>query len=258
MLYDPKKIGMIIVVAAMIIIASVPTVQASPRRVGVDLHVTGPREVFVNQTENYRVQVAGTFSDRANNWSLEVVTLPVGIIVDETSQSSNTSNVFNIEVIATRSGTFDIVIRGYCSDAEEVRYGETTLRIRAITPVTVEVDIFNPTDYMMNEIKVGVFVDGRLKGSEILRELKAGESKRVSIDWSKEDLDAGEYTMEIWVDYGYDGDTFERDEMIVTRTIYIDSNGASRLLIPILLIVLAASIGLFYFMRQKRKRRRPW
>ena len=244
---------------SILLISSVSMVSANPVRRGVEVYVSGPREVFVNQTVSYRVEVGGTFSRSAVNWSLEVRETP-GVEISPMSSRSNTTSSFRVNITARKAGNIPIVFRGFCSDDEEIRYGETTFEVKSIKPVRIEVDVTNPDDIDLTNVKVGVFVQGKLRGSHSIPELGAGETKRVSIDWSKDNLARGEHSLEIWVDYGYTDNDFVKDEMILTSTFYITGETFfSRYSLPITITVIGASFAVFYYyMRKKQKRRRPW
>ncbi len=250
----------VFVIMAITLLSSMYSVEATPRQAGVEINVSGPQEIFVNETFSYEIEVGGSFSQRSFNWSIEIPEVS-NLQISPNSARSNTTNIFTINVTARRVGEMTILFRGFCSDFEEVRYGESTLEIKALKPGTVEVDVTNPTDMQLNRVKVGVFVDSDLRGSHIISTLGPGETKRVVINWSRENLDSGEHTLEIWVDYGFrDTDSFVKDEMILTRTFYITGEGTlSRYTLPISLAVVGVAVaGFFYYMRKQRQRRRPW
>ncbi len=243
-----------------LMVSSFSDAQSTPRQLGVDLYISGPSEIFVNQTTMYRVELRGSFSGRATNWSLEVVEFPGALKVNPPSSRSNVSNTFYVNVTATRTGTYNIRLQGYCSDDEEVRYGESSLNIRAVVPATVEVDINNPSEFVLKNITIGVFVDGSLKGKDLIPSLEPGETQKRSIDWSREGLSPGEHKLEVWVDYGYtDSTTFIKDELLMSTSIYVKGEGAARTYaLPIALAAVGGGVFFFLYMRKKRKRRRPW
>ncbi len=250
------------VLLMMVIILSISlyTVESAPIQAGVEIHVSGSREIFVNETFTYDVEVGGSFSQRAFNWSIEIPEVP-NLIIDPTSSRSNRSNVFTVNVTARRAGKMTIVFKGFCSDFQEVRYGVSELEIKALKPATVEVDITNPTDIELKGVKVGVFVDNTLRGTHEIPSLAPDETKRVTINWSKENLDKGEHKLEIWVDYGYrDTDSFVKDELVLTRTFHVTGESTlSKYSLPIGLTVAAVIVAAFFFyMRKKSQRRRPW
>ena len=231
---------------------------------GVDITIDGPTEVFVNQTESYQVKIIGAFSDRSKNWSLKAS-------IDEESvekasvtprvNDSDDSNVFTVKFTAVKEGKIKLKLNGFCSDGNSTRQASTSLKIKAVEPSTVSIKLDNPNDIELNNIQVGVYVDGTLKRVHDVDILGPSKSKKLLINWSKEGLEDGKHTLQIWVDYNYKGDTdeFDKNEMVLEKDFYVEGKGfMAQYGWAVAIAVIVGIIGLFYFMNMRRKRRRPW
>ncbi len=231
---------------------------------GVDITVDGPTEVFVNQTESYEVKIIGAFSDRSKNWSLKANIDEDSIEkarVEPRTDDSDDSNVFTVKFTAVEKGNIKLKLSGFCSDGNTTRKASTSLKIKAVEPSTVSIKLDNPNDIELKNIQVGVYVDGTLKRVHDVEVLGPSKSKRLKINWSKEGLDEGRHTLQIWVDYNYKGDVdqFDKNEMVLEKDFYIEGKGfMEQYGWAVAIAVIAGIIGIFYFMNMRRKRRRPW
>ncbi len=241
-------------------IIPISSAQGDLKQTDVDIYISGPTEVFVNQTVTYQIEVGGDFSSRAVNWSLEVVDIPSGLMVNPPSSQSNVSNVFSVEITATKSGSFTVRFKGFCADIEKTRYDESVINIRAVKPASVRVDLVNPSEFELYNVTVGVFVDGTLKGTHLIPSLGANDTKSLTINWSKEGLSSGEHTLEVWVDYGYiDSSAFVKDELLISKPVFVDDESSMmQYALPIGVAVAGGLVIVFYFIRKRRKKRRPW
>lgn len=256
-----------ILIILIISFSILPTIMVSDGALsssGIDLAVDGPKEAFVNQTESYKVDIIGSFSDKSINWSLKANIGDESIEkaqVTPPENESGTSNTFDLEFTAVREGKIELELTGYSSDGNTTRKASTTLEIKAVEPSTVNVEINNPTDINLKNIQVGVFVDDELKRVHDIDELGASEKKSLSINWSKEGLEEGKHTLQIWIDYNYKGggSEFEKDEQVLEKDFYVEGEGfLAKYGWAVGIAVILGIVGLFYFMHMRRKRRRPW
>lgn len=226
---------------------------------GVNIYIDGPKEVFINQTVKYHVEIGGSFGKDALNWSLKVEESE-DFDVSPVENESKRSNDFIINITAKKEGEITLKVKGYCSDGEEVRYSESSLDVTAVKPVTATVEITNPTDIELEDVKVGLFVDGELKNTIVIDKLGANETRKLEINWSKKGLKMGDHEVEVWVDYGYeDSGRFVKDELVLEKTFYVTGKGFwEKYGVLIGVAVVVGIVGFLYYMNRRKKRRRPW
>lgn len=226
---------------------------------GVDVNINGPTRVFKNHTVQYEIEVGGSFGLYAQNWSISIEESDK-YSVDQYQKQSIKSNTFQLNFTTMKEGKATLNIKGFCSDGEETRYREASLDIKSVEAVSVFVDLKNTKDITMGDLKLGLFIDGKLQNTKIVSTLEPGETKNIQINWSKDGLDEGEHELEVWVDYGYhEDDSFVKDELLVEKTFYIQGENT---LYEYAWLMIAAGIlgflGLYYYLNRKKRRRRPW
>ncbi|MFO8109352.1 MAG: hypothetical protein R6U17_02350 [Thermoplasmata archaeon] len=254
-----NKIFILTVLVFLLTSLAVPATGSRLSQTGVSIYIDGPRQVFVNHTEYFIVEVRGSFAEEAINWSIEIQDVPDGLHVEPLSDESTTSNMFQINVTALQKDSYKLNIAGYCSDGLEVRYRESTLDIEALTPVTTRVDLKSPVDYTLENVVIGLFIDDELMKTQTIDRLEANETRNIEMIWGKEKLDEGEHTLEIWVDYGFNGqEDFKQGERLLHTTFYVEGTpGMLIVVLPIVIIIIGALL-VIYYLRRRKKRRRPW
>ncbi len=227
---------------------------------GVDIHIDGPTEVFVQKTEEFKIEIRGEFATQeAINWSIEIQET-MGVHIEPMTDDSTESNVFYVDITPLEEDTFTIPVKGYCSDGEEVRYSETNIVIETKEPKVLTLEVKNSHDYKIDRVRVGLYIDDTLVRIQNVNDLEPNETRMVEIYWTKEDLEPGEHTLEVWLDYGLHGeDRFVRGEQLISRTFHVERD---RNYTWIILGVIAAVSGVIFFLyyhsKKKRKSRRPW
>lgn len=233
--------------------------DAKLSQAGVDVNINGPTRVFKNHTVQYEIEIGGSFGLYAQNWSISVEESE-DYRVDQPQKQSIKSNTFQLNVTTMKEGKVTLDIKGFCSDGDETRYRAASLEIKSVEAVSVSVDIKNTKDITLNDLELGLFIDGKLQNTKGVGTLEPGETKNIQINWSKDGLDKGEHDLEVWVDYGYsEGDSFVKDDLLVERTFYIQ--GKNTLYEYAWLMIVAGILGflgLYYYLNVKRRRRRPW
>lgn len=227
---------------------------------GVNLSIRGDEEVFSNETNTYEVTVGGTFGAEAENWTLNSRVLEGFATVSPESQESDTDRVFEVEMTATQPGTVIIEFEVFCTFENETRRDVETREIDVVEPTKISVLVTNPTDSKIEDIKVGLFVNGELKRTIRIRQLDPDGQRRIQFNWSKENLEPGEHKLEIWVDYGMDSEEeFNKEELLLERSFYISDDNGYTLYTALIVLLVVGVIGAFFFYHQKKKkRRRPW
>ncbi len=254
-----EKIFIIFIAVLFLASMAAPARATDLSQRGVSISVDGPQEMFVNHTEYFFVEIRGTFAAEAINWSIEVKDIPEGLYIEPTVDESDTHSIFQINVTAMEKGSYTFTVVGYCSDGIETRYRESTLNIDAYKPVRTEVKLSNPTNYELEGIVLGLFVDDELITTQLVDPLGANENRTVEIMWAKEKLSEGEHTLEVWADYGFSGeDDFYKGELLLSSTIHVEGEpGLLRVILPIVLVV-AGVLFIIYYLRKRKRRRRPW
>ncbi len=266
MALNKTKIGTVLlfVVSFILISVAVPGTTTSSEELsgrGVNLLISGEQEVLVNETNTYEVTIGGTFGEEeAVNWTLNSRVTDGAAMVTPESQESNTSNVFEVELEAMEKGTITIEFEGFCSDGEETRHEVQTWNVEVLGVTTTSVLVNNPTDTSIEDVKVGLFLNGELIRVNNIGRIEPDGVKRIQFNWSQEGLEPGEHKMEIWVDYGYEQDEgFTKENLLVERSIYIPDEDRHTLYTAIVVLLIIGVIGAFFYYQHKRKkRRRPW
>lgn len=227
---------------------------------GVQIYVDGDTEVFVNQTEQYKVEIGGNFGSEAQNWSLKS-SVSGNAQVTPKSKDSTFKNIFTVNLTVREKGDVDLELTAYCSDGNETRKETRDIEVKAVKPATIDISLTNPYDNTtINDVEVGLFINGELKNKVLVSELKGGESKDLSINWSKSGLSTGKHELEIWVDYGFDNSSkFSKDAMLYEDDIYKTEEDKFAIYNWAIGLSMVGLIGaLFYYRHKKKKRRRPW
>lgn len=251
----------IITALALILISSLslPANAGSMSQTGVSIRIDGPREIFVNHTEHFTVEIGGVFSDEAVNWSIDVEDVPRGLSVEPMFADSTTRSRFQINVTATRRGNYKFSVAGFCSDGVETRFRRTSIELVARTPVITKVQIRAPLDYGFENVDVGLFVGDELIRTRTIDALEANKTMDIEMMWSKDELSRGEHTLEIWVDYGYgDPGVFNKGEMLLSTSIYVEGEPGPWRIVILVILVIASVLFFMYYMRKRKRKRRPW
>lgn len=256
---DIKMVFILILLFTVMPLFATPSSSEKLSESGVNIYIDGPKEVFVNQTIKYHVEIGGSFGKSAQNWSLKVEE-GEDFDVSPVENESMLSNEFIVNLTVKNDGEATLKVKGFCSDGEDIRYSQSSLKVNAVKPVKATVEITNPTDIELEDVKVGLFVDSDLKNTIVIDKLGANETRKLQINWSKEGLDMGDHKLEVWVDYGYeDSGRFIKDELVLQKTFYVTGQGFwDKYGVLIGVSVVLSIIGFLYYMNRRKKRRRPW
>jgi len=254
-----KKLGLLVGILLLFSIFFIVTAQPSEAAVEdtrIDPSIDGPEEFFVNKTVSYEVEIRGAFrvgdrtirTNQADNWTLRTEsTLEATIDPDESDSSS--SNIFTVNVTVHEEGEGTLNFRAYCRKDGEVAFNEKQFQISVEKPERTSVTIENPTDAHIEELEVALYINGELKDTQTLRDLEPGEERRVTFEWSKRGLDSGEHTLEVRTE----------DRLVMSRTFQIEEETSSWIYAGVILAVIAASVLIFIWYKNRRRRqRRPW
>lgn len=264
------QIAVLGTVALMLILASI-SFMGSPisaetredRGISIDIEREKGQDVlFVNESENYEVDIVGRFEaggeiirvEDADNWSLKTET-DMDATIEPDDQDSNLTSEFEVDVTIHEEETGYLTFTAYCAKGENIRYSERQVEVKAVEAESVSVSLDNPTPYELEDVNVNLYVNGRLMNTRTIEELGPNESRDIEIKWSSYDLGAGEHELEIRTDYGFDGE----EETLLTHTFYVEEDTSTALYGGI--AAMAIGIGLvvfFLYRRKKKRRRRPW
>ncbi len=226
----------------------------------VDLTIRGEEEIFANEENTYEVTIGGDFGENAENWTLNSNVVEGEASVSPRSQDSNTSNIFEVDVLAIEPGTVSIEFEGLCYGDNETRREIRTWDINVLEVIKTSVIVTNPTDTVIEDVTIGLFVDSELKRSMSIEKLDADGEREIQFNWSKEGLDPGEHKIEFWVDYGFEqNEEFNKDALLHEDQIYIPDKRMHTIYNSLIILLIVGIIaGFFYYMHKRKKRRRPW
>ncbi len=226
---------------------------------GVNIIIDGPTDVFVNETQEYEVKVGGTFANNADNWTLTSSVDGPGVVRPK-EQRSTESQTFSINLTVTEENEVTLILNATAGGDNQTRRTSTELKVKGLKPVTSTLSFKNPTDLTLTDVELGIFIDGKLERTVQVSPIEPRSTRNMKVNWSKEGLDPGEHKMEVWVDYGYtEGDRFVKNEKIYTVRFYIEGESTlEKYGWAIGIGVVAAGLGIFYYLRRRKKRRRPW
>lgn len=226
---------------------------------GVDITVYGDETVFLNQTKNYEVKIGGPFGEDADNWTLHTQ-VKGSARVSPKKKESTSSNTFILNLTVEEKGSVELVLEAYCAKDDEIRYKKESLEISAVKPSTVEIKVENPRNMTLENVKLGLFIDGKTIKITNIEKLEASEKKTVVINYSKRDLNEGKHELEIWIDYGFDDKpTFYKNKRLLKQNFYVTEEDDDSIYGWVIGLSAVAGIVLFLFYRHRRKKkRRPW
>jgi len=248
-------VGILLLLSTFFIVTIQPS-EAAVEDTRIDPSIDGPDEFFVNETVSYEVEIRGAFgtdqgairAEEADNWTLQTESTLEATIDPEESESSS-SNIFTVDVTVHEEGEGTLNFRAYCGKDGEVAFNEKQFQISVEKPERTSVTIENPTDAHIEELEVGLYINGELKATQTLRDLEPGEERRVTFEWSKRGLDPGEHTLEVRTE----------ERVVISRTFQIEDETSSWIYAGIILAVIAASVLVFIWYKSRRRRqRRPW
>ncbi len=229
---------------------------------GVEVFVNGPTEIILNQSYTYNIEIGGTFADEANNWTVKSDS-DLEATISPKKKDSNKSNTFEVNVTIHETGQATLTFKGYCGKENKIGYARSKLRVKVIKPAKTTFELSNPTDVKLENISVGLYIDGDLKNVTTVDSLEADGNKSLTLKWDREGLSEGKHKLVVRVDYGLSNSDskFSRasSEKVLERTFYVEQKGNQLLYGWIAVISIIGFITFwFYLRRRKKKRRRPW
>ncbi len=248
-------VGILLLLSTFFIIPA-QTSEAAVEDTRINPSIDGPEEFFVNETVSYEVEIKGAFgtdegairADKADNWTLQTESTLEATIDPEESESES-SNIFTINVTVHEEGEGNLNFRAYCGKDGEVAFNEKQFQISVEKPERTTVTIENPTDAHIEELEVRLYINGELKATQTLRDIEPEEERKITFEWSKRGLDAGEHTLEVRTE----------ERLVISRTFQIEDETSSWIYAGVILAVIAASILIFIWYKSRRRRqRRPW
>ncbi len=261
-------IGVLLLTSSLFLATIVQPAEAATRDNRIEPRIIeGPDEFFNNETVTYVVEIRGAFrvdgeiirASEADNWTLRTES-SLQATIDPPEAESSTSNVFEVNVTVHEEGEGILTFTAFCGKNGQVSYSDREFSFRTEEPEKTSVTIRNPTNTHIEEMKVGLFIDGELKTTQKITDMEPGEERRITFQWSKRGLSPGEHTLEIWADYEPDEDTeFNQQAMIISRTFKVEEETSTLVYAGIIIAVIAVSFFvLLWYKSRKRKRRRPW
>ncbi|MBS3781467.1 MAG: hypothetical protein KGY66_02355 [Candidatus Thermoplasmatota archaeon] len=268
---DAKKFTVsvsMLLLLSMSLLAGVQVSEGARESPRIDPRVVeGPDELFVNETETYRIEIDGFFlangkkveANEADNWSLTTES-NLQTTIEPLEQESTDSNIFNVTVTVHEEGKGHLNFIAYCSKNGQVFYSEREFSIVSEKPESTSVRIKNPTDTHIEEMRVGLYIDGNLKTTQTLSDMGPEEERQITFQWSKRGIEPGEHTIEIWADYSSaENEDFNKQSMIMSRTFQVEEETSNLIYAGIIVAVMGAgSLIFFWYRRRRKKRRRPW
>jgi len=248
-------VGILLLLSTFFIFTAQPS-EAAVQDTRIDPSIDGPEEFFVNKTVSYEVEIRGAFrvgdrtirTDQADNWTLQTEST-LDSTIDPLESDSETSNIFTVNVTVHEEGEGTLNFRAYCGKDDEVAFNEKQFQISVEKPERTSVTIKNPTDAHIEELEVGLYINGELKDTQTLRDLEPGEERKVTFEWSKRGLDSGEHTLEVRAE----------ERLVISRTFQVEEETSSWIYAGVILAVIGASILIFIWYKSRRRRqRRPW
>lgn len=262
-------IGVFLLISVLSIGASIKTVGAATRDNRINPRVLeGPDEVFVNETVVYKIEISGAFeaggelvrASEADNYTLRTES-DLDATINSEEQESTTSNVFDVNVTVHEEGEGELEFLAFCGKGDQVAFSETEFSFESEKPETTSVKVKNPTDTHIEEMNIGLFIDGELKSTQNLTEMEPGEERRITFQWSKKGLSSGEHTIEVWADYdsSEDEESFNQQDLIMSQTFQVEEETNTLLYVGIAIAVIGVGFVVFLWYRSRqRKRKRPW
>lgn len=269
---------LLVTVLSLALLVSVTSIgvgfgEATTRDDGIEIDVIeGPERPFVNQTENYQIELTGTFGvddeevEDADNWTLQVETDLESTIepsdnIEQTQVEEDTDNLFNLGIEIHEEGEGEITFSAYVGKDDEVSFQEKTFDIEAEIPERTSIEITNPTEANIENAKLGLYINNEIKSLVTISELGPNEEQTITFEWSKRGLEGGEHTMEVWMDYS-DPETkedFEKDSIVMERTFEIEEETNPWLIAGIVIAVIVGALLIFiWYQKKRRESRRPW
>lgn len=266
-----RKTGTLFMVTFLLLIASIGTIglqntegAREVRGINIDVQQEKGQDVFfVNDTENFKVEILGRFqadgevikSENADNWTLKTET-NADATIEPKDQDSNVSNRFSVNVTVHGKGKANLNFTAYCTKDDSVRYSTRQMEIKVVEPESVSISVDNPTSYEIEETDVNLYIDGELINTKTIKNLGPDESRKVKFNWSSSGFGPGEHKLEIKTDYGIEG---SEEKVHLSRTFYIEEETNTGLYAGIAAVGIGAAVVIFLLFRRKRKRRRrPW
>lgn len=226
---------------------------------GVNVTVWGDKTVFVNQTKNYEVEIGGTFGKDADNWTLHS-RVKGDASVSPQKKESTSSNTFTLNLTVEEKGSVKLILEAYCAKDDEIRQKEKSLEISAVKPASVKVTVDNPKNMTLENVRLGLFIDGDKIKTITLEKLEPFEKKTVVINYSKENLNEDKHELEVWVDYGFhDSPGFYKNEKLLEQKFYVTEDDDDSIYGWVIgLSAVGAIVVFLLYRRRRKKRRRPW
>ncbi|MEF8835033.1 MAG: CARDB domain-containing protein [Candidatus Thermoplasmatota archaeon] len=266
-----KNLALLVIISFLLFTSFTVIIQTGEAAVEderINPKIDGPEEFFFNETVSYEVEIRGAFrsgekiidAEEADNWTLKTEST-LEATVDPLESESATSNIFTVNVTVREEGEGALNFKAYCGKNGEVAFNEKEFQISVEKPEKTKVTVKNPSEVHIEEMKIGLYIDGEQKATQTLKDLEPGEERRGSFKWSKSGLESGEHTLEVWADYGTseNDDGFNKEKLVMDRTFQIEEETSTMLYAGIIIAAIAVSVLLFIWYKNRRRRqRRPW
>jgi len=233
-----------------------PLVDAQTNTENVLVSLNGPSVVGTLRVSTY----SATIIDAENRaWDYKVFITSksnmTGASPLEASPINGTvtpgNNTFSFEITAPQAkGELNIHIN--CTSGSY--YYTKIHKIFVVTPISLSVEVNNPTNVEIKNATVQFFVDGNEIDKQVLLSIGAGQSTKVSSEWISKDKTPGWHTSKILIDMNGDGtiDT-NMGDMIVNDRFYIEGSADWMFALTILVGLTALIIGFGYLSKRKLK-----
>ena len=209
---------------SVLIMQVIPPVIAQTNATGVQVQLNGPPVIGTLRGGDY----TGTIIDpEGRQWSYMVYVDGPNITgasplepeaLNGTLSPGNYSFSFNITGMQ-RAGVIDIHVN--CTSGN--LYYEKVQPIIVVTPITINAEIKNPSNVVVNNVTVQFLVDGVEIEKQVISSIPAMQTKTIFSEWIETDKEPGWHDSTILVDLNGDGVIdIEAGDMIVEDRFFIE------------------------------------
>ena len=202
----------------------------------------GPAEDFGGNYTLTEITATGT-NTTGFDWSPKDPRNDLGIFKVNITMPAKANQTIKLTVNVTSAS----------SNEDKQSYSTTTFEMKVVAPIIIKAQVFNRGSVDASNVTAKIYVDGTLLHSWTFN-LTAGASTNLSYNWTFASIRHGKHIVTVTIDEPNDIVEFSEGNNVMTRTIYIGSQGnPAGAVLTMVLIIMSILFVLTYLQKPVRR-----